>query len=101
FLVLTAWPATDLGQASSLAIEGQPSEMFVENGKAVVYSSVNGGPLYQAAGVKPRAAYSEGGGGVAYADAPTTAAPSPRGAPVDPTAPNGGGYTGPYVPLTK
>ncbi len=37
FKVLKAWPANDLKELSSLNIEGNPSEMFVDGGKVVVY----------------------------------------------------------------
>jgi hypothetical protein len=101
FKVLKAWPATELGELSSIDIEGTPSEMFVDGGKVVVYSQVNGASLYTATGLKPKNDYQDyyaygGGGDVAIAPgrpagAPSTAAPSPG-----PT-----GTPEPYVPLTK
>jgi len=60
FLVVNAWPAANLATAGSVDIEGEPSEMFVANGKATVFSSVDGAPIYAAAGLTPRAAYSDG-----------------------------------------
>lgn len=60
FLILNAWPATELTQSSSFAIEGQPTEMYVSGGRVVVYSVVDGAPIYQAAGVEPRPAYYDG-----------------------------------------
>jgi len=62
FLVLTAWPAVELAQYSSLGIEGNPIEMYVtDTGKVVVYSTVNGAPVYSAAGLSPRDTYSDWG----------------------------------------
>jgi uncharacterized secreted protein with C-terminal beta-propeller domain len=93
FLVLNAWPANTLSTASSTAIEGQPIEMFVDNGRVVIYSNVDGRPIYDAAGVKYRNEYSDSwyatGGGVARTDV---------GAPAD----GSGAYPG-YIPqpLTK
>ncbi|WP_437927249.1 beta-propeller domain-containing protein [Sorangium sp. So ce291] len=73
FYTLAAWPASSLSVGSSLAIEGQPHEMFVADDKVVVYSSVDGAPIYERAGVTPRPGYYDyyfiygiaGGGGVA------------------------------------
>jgi uncharacterized secreted protein with C-terminal beta-propeller domain len=62
FQVLTAWPAQALATASKLEIEGQPSEMFVANGKAVVFSTVTGVPIYSAAGKALRSQYYDGYG---------------------------------------
>jgi hypothetical protein len=94
FKVLKAWPANDLAELSSLDIEGEPNEMFVDDGKVVVYSQVNGRSLYTAAGVTPKAQYNDyvnfgNGGGMAPRDA-TAPYPSPSG-----------GTPEPYVPLTK
>jgi hypothetical protein len=95
FLVLNAWPATDLAQASSFAIEGQPLEMYVDAGRVVVFSTVDGTPAYQGAGVSPREAYSDDWGYSGGFDGP---APS-----VGPAAPgSSGAYPGYYgSPLTK
>jgi hypothetical protein len=84
FLVVDAWPAVSLSLASSLSIEGEPLEMFVTPGQAVVFSLVDGVPIYSAAGVTPRPAYSDayapgafyGGGAVAV---PGVAAAGPTG----------------------
>ncbi|XYH97775.1 beta-propeller domain-containing protein [Sorangium sp. So ce1128] len=57
FYTLAAWPASSLSVGSSLAIEGQPHEMFVADDKVVVYSSVDGAPIYERAGVTPRPGY--------------------------------------------
>ncbi|XXY17521.1 beta-propeller domain-containing protein [Sorangium sp. So ce216] len=57
FYTLAAWPASSLAVGSSLAIEGQPLEMFVADDKVVVYSSVDGAPIYERAGVTPRPGY--------------------------------------------
>jgi hypothetical protein len=98
FKVLKAWPANDLAELASLDIEGTPSEMFVDGGKVVVYSQVNGASLYPAAGVTPKASYQDyygygyggGGGDVRNVGAPETAPyPGPGGTPQQ------------YIPLTK
>lgn len=57
FEVVQAWPAPTMTQASSISIEGYPQEMFVDNGKVVVFSSVNPQPILDAAGVKQRPYY--------------------------------------------
>lgn len=98
FKILKAWPATDLRELSSLDIEGTPSEMFVDGGKVVVYSQVNGASLYTAAGITPKAQYIEygyanGGGG------PVDRSSDASGAPTQ--FPGGGGTPTAYVPLTK
>jgi len=60
FLVIHAWPASDLAQTSSFGIEGTPAEMYVtDEGKVVVYSTVDGTDLYATAGVNPRSTYSD------------------------------------------
>jgi uncharacterized secreted protein with C-terminal beta-propeller domain len=101
FKVLQAWPANDLKELSSLDIEGIPTEMFVDSGKAVVYSQVNGASLYTATGVTPKDSYQDfayATGGVAYASGGADV-----GAPVGVSPPAPGGTTQPqqYVPLTK
>ena len=68
FFVLLAWPADQLSEASSIAIEGEPIEMFVEEGRALVYSVVNGAPIYQAAGVEPRGQYGYGDADIGMED---------------------------------
>lgn len=98
FEIVKAWPATDLAVTASLDIEGAPSSMFVDDGRAVVYSTVNGAGVFQAAGVTPKHGYQElgwygwpyGGGGVDAA--PGAAMPAPGG---DTTT------GGTYAPLTK
>jgi hypothetical protein len=86
FEIVDAWPAPSLALAGSLAIEGDPIEMYVANGQAVVYSTVDGAPIYQAAGLAPRPEYDDwygdfyggygGGAGVAVArGAPSAVAP--------------------------
>ena len=60
FVIVDAWPAANLAVAGGIDIEGTPNEMFVANGRAVVFSTVDGAPLYAAAGVTPRTAYSDG-----------------------------------------
>ncbi len=67
FKVVKAWPATDLKQASTLPIEGSPTEMFVANGKVVVYSQVNGADVFAKAGVTPKESYTDFGWSVADA----------------------------------
>ena len=99
FKVVKAWPANELAELSSLVIEGTPSEMFVADGKVVVYSQVNGASLYAAAGVTPKAVYTDygyaygGGGGVGVATDGRASAPYPYPGP--------GGTSEPYIPLTK
>ncbi|HVH41499.1 MAG TPA: beta-propeller domain-containing protein [Labilithrix sp.] len=85
FKIVNAWPANELKETSSLDIEGTPTEMFVADGKVVVYSQVNGAAVFTAAGVTPKTQYTEYG----YAGDAKIAVP--------PT----GGTPGPYVPLTK
>lgn len=73
FVVLNAWPATELAPNYSFGIEGTPIEMFVRDSKqVVVYSRVDGAPIYETTGVKPRYQYHDnyghyydGGAGVA------------------------------------
>jgi hypothetical protein len=66
--ILKSWPISDLGVASSTAVEGNPIEMFVADGKIVIYSQVDGSGIYTAAGVAPRSPYYEYGnyGGPAW-----------------------------------
>ena len=52
FRIARAWPTEQLGEQTVTDIEGAPSEMFVANGLAVIYSTVDGSPVYAAAGVK-------------------------------------------------
>src|SRR5205823_5430707 len=54
FVVLDAWPATKLGTLGTTSIEGQPIEMFVSDGRVVVFSRVDGTPIYAAAHQTPR-----------------------------------------------
>jgi hypothetical protein len=105
FLILDSWPATSLAMATSVVIEGEPTEMFVTGGQAVVFSRVDGTPIYTAANVTPRPAYSDVyspglyGGGVATGGA--IAAPAAGGVGV---AINGGpssGYPSYANPLAK
>ena len=50
--VIHAWPASELAMSASVAIEGQPQEMFLRNDKLVVYSSIwDTYELYTDAGV--------------------------------------------------
>jgi len=92
FKVVKAWPATDLAELSTLTVEGQPTEMFVADGKAVIYSQVNGIGIYNAAGVTPKATYQDYGyGGGPNVGVSDSVAPGyPGGSP---------GIT--YAPLTK
>ena len=80
FLIVDAWPAPSLAIAGGTTIEGTPLEMFVANGKAVIFSTVDGTALYAASGVAPRAGYSDGGNGVS------------SGASVDIALPGGTSY---------
>lgn len=61
--VAQAWPATDLAAERTIQIEGTPSEMFVSGDKVVVYSSVDGKAIYDAAGKPIRAPYDPWGYG--------------------------------------
>jgi hypothetical protein len=95
FKIVKAWPANELKELASFDIEGTPSEMFVADGKAVIYSTVNGAKLYDAAGVTPKDSYNDysyygpGGGPMPMVD-------SAGGAPAYPgTTPEK------YIPLTK
>ncbi len=59
---LKAFPTADLadlGDSAAAAIEGQPTEMFVHEGKAVVFSSVDGTALYQGANLPNRGDYND------------------------------------------
>lgn len=98
FKVINAWPASSLKQLTSTDVEGTPTEMFVADGKAVIYSQVNGADVFKAAGVTPKTQYQDyyypmggmTGGGVAASDSKM--------------APGGGYYPQNgevYVPLTK
>ncbi len=93
FRIVDAYPAAAMKEASSLTIDGEPSEMFVADGKVVIYSLVDGVGIYKAAGVSPRETYYDygygyatgvrggavsSGGGVAVDPAPS---PTPGGAP--------------------
>lgn len=40
--VLEAWPAANTREIARLKLEGEPRKLFVENGRAVVYSSLGG-----------------------------------------------------------
>jgi len=88
FMVIKAWPASSLATASSFDIEGQPTEMFVSDGTAVIYSNVNGANVYAAAGVQPKTTYDDYG----YAVPATGAIPAPT---------DGMGISQAYAPLTK
>ena len=101
-LIVDAWPAANLATAGSADIEGQPLEMFVANGKAVIFSTVDGNSIYAAAGVTPRPEYSDGygyygGSGGLVAPGAAAGAMAPTTGPV---YDNGSGY-GYAHPLTK
>jgi Beta propeller domain len=101
FIVANSWPAPTLGAVTSATIEGQPSEMFVANGRVVVFSRVDGAPIYAAAHVTPRPGYDDQyspyGGGYTTAG---VAGGAPAGGVMLP--PGGGGGGGYYAnPLTK
>ncbi len=104
FMVVNSWPATALGAIAKAKIEGLPSEMFVANGRVVVFSRVDGAPVYSAAGVTPRAPYTDGytpygggygGGGIAMTGG------APAGGVATPPYPGGGGGGIGANPLTK
>lgn len=98
FKVLKAWPASALAELSSFQIEGTPSEMFVADGKVVVYSQVNGASLYPAAGVTPKATYQDY---YAYGGATDGAARSSSDAAMPYPGGGGTGTGTQYIPLTK
>lgn len=81
FQIVTAFPAAELAASNKVDIEGQPTEMFVANNKAVIFSTVAGTQIYQSAGVTPRSKYTD-----------------PYGKYYPPC---GGGYCGTQNPLTK
>jgi hypothetical protein len=86
FYTLNAWPASSLAVGSSLAVEGAPFEMFVADDKVVIYSSVDGNPIYEGAHVAPRPEYYDYGYGFGYGvsrptDAGTASASEDGGAP--------------------
>lgn len=60
FQVVQAWPAAAMAATSSIDVEGWPTEMFVDQGRVVIYSVVDGTAVMNAAGVAPRTSYSEG-----------------------------------------
>ncbi|AUX27465.1 hypothetical protein SOCEGT47_080560 [Sorangium cellulosum] len=93
FYTLTAWPASSLAVGSSLAIEGDPREMFVAGDKVVVYSSVNGAQIYERAGVEPRPEFYDYGfgGGIGR---PVDTVPGT----VDPAVPVDAGGSDPLPP---
>ncbi|MEO6602378.1 MAG: beta-propeller domain-containing protein [Polyangiaceae bacterium] len=92
FLIVDAWPAPDLALAGSIAIEGTPLEMFVANGKAVVFSTADGSSLYTTSGTTPRPSYSDAygggfgvaGGGVAFDAGPSGGNSYPSGVTTHP-----------------
>jgi hypothetical protein len=92
--VINAWPANDLQEMSTIDIEGTPTEMFVADGKIVVYSEVNGAAVFTAAGVTPKPAYGSGYGYATPARAPQPADDAEGGSP-------GSAPDQPYIPLTK
>ncbi|MBI4706037.1 MAG: beta-propeller domain-containing protein, partial [Deltaproteobacteria bacterium] len=76
--ILTAWPASDLALASSTPIEGRPLELFLAGDRVVVYSEVEGKPVYEASGLEPPA---QAGSEQGYCyGAPMPAAPAGSGA---------------------
>ncbi len=63
FKVIQAFPADQLQSTSSVGIEGYPSEMFVDSGRAVIFSSVPASPVFAAAGVPRKTPYGYWGAG--------------------------------------
>jgi hypothetical protein len=86
-LLVDAWPAPNMAIAGSTDIEGEPTEMYVADGKVVVFSHVDGTPIYTAAGITPKPAYSDGYSGYGYGYGGDVAVGAPAIAP-------GGGYGG-------
>jgi Beta propeller domain len=68
FVVVDAWPAPGLALGGATDIEGDPTEMFVANGKAVIFSIASGTSLYTAAGISPRPGYSDAYASPVYGD---------------------------------
>lgn len=107
--IVDAFPKESLKEVGKARIDGSPSEMFLdkERGEIVVYSQVNGTPIYKAAGVTPRDEYHDYygyfgyGGGVAVDVGSAAEAPAPDSAPRDPGGSAGGTTYEPYRPLTK
>lgn len=85
FKLVKAWPAASLREGGEIIIEGNPTEMFVANGRVVVYSTVNGTGVFQKAGITPKTSYSEFGWDVART--------ATTGSSIAPPTP--------YAPLTK
>lgn len=52
--IATAWPASALELASTTPIEGYPLEMFVTDDAVVVYTRVDGQPIFDSLGIEPR-----------------------------------------------
>jgi uncharacterized secreted protein with C-terminal beta-propeller domain len=86
FKVVNAWPANTLAEVGTLDIEGTPTEMYVADGRVVVYSQVNGIKVFEAAGVKPKSIYQDygyyGGGMARPAMDIAYPYPSPQYAPL-------------------
>lgn len=97
FKVINAWPANELAEKSSIDIEGTPTEMFVADGKVVVYSQVNGAAVFAAAGVTPKTQFTDYGYGYGYGYAGGGVAEPAYDRGWD--SPSSTGQ--PYVPLTK
>jgi uncharacterized secreted protein with C-terminal beta-propeller domain len=92
FKVVNAWPANALAEVGTLDVEGSPTEMYVADGRVVIYSQVNGYKLFEAAGVKPKSHYQDYGyyGGGMARTATDIAGPYPYPQPESQ-----------YAPLTK
>ncbi len=99
FKVLNAWPANELKEMSTIDVEGTPTEMFVADGKVVIYSQVNGAAVFTAAGVTPKKQYTDFG----YGYGPGVGTARPVDADIGPYPGSGGGGGQPqvYIPLTK
>ena len=50
FFVVNAWPAETIAPAATMVVEGHPLDMFVADGKAIIYSLTNGASLYEDTG---------------------------------------------------
>ncbi len=81
FRIVNAYPVEDFKEASNLTIDGEPTEMFVTEGKVVIYSVVDGKGIYKAAGVSPRASYYD------YGYATSRGGVVSAGSSVEPTPP--------------
>lgn len=105
--VLDVWPATNMREVANLDIDGSPSEMITSDGKVVVFSTVDGTPIYKTAGVSPNDPdYQDpwATSGSSSSGSPPVDLPTRDGAGSTPSNPGGATPTAPverYRPITK